>query len=68
MGGAGLTLISTIVVIGVLVFVHELGHFLSAKSSKIKVHGFALGLSPKIWKKKKGETAVVDQQDQLNLL
>jgi regulator of sigma E protease len=44
MGGAGLTIVSTIIVIGVLVFVHELGHFLAAKWAGIYVHRFSLGL------------------------
>lgn len=37
-------------------FVHELGHFLSAKWSGIKVSEFALGFPPKIFSFKKGET------------
>ena len=50
MGGAGLTIVSTLVVIGVLVFVHELGHFLAAKWAGIYVHRFSLGLgSPIKW-------------------
>lgn len=40
----------------VLVFVHELGHFLAAKWSKIKVHEFAIGFPPKVLSWKKGET------------
>ncbi|MFN0179686.1 MAG: RIP metalloprotease RseP [Gemmatimonadales bacterium] len=48
MGGAGLTIVSTIVVIGVLVFVHELGHFLAAKWAGIYVHRFSLGLGAPI--------------------
>lgn len=48
MGGAGLTILSTIVVIGVLVFVHELGHFLAAKWAGIYVHRFSLGLGAPI--------------------
>jgi regulator of sigma E protease len=51
-----MTFILFVLILLVLIFVHELGHFLAAKSSKIKVHEFALGFSPKIWKKKKGET------------
>ncbi len=41
-------LLSLIVVIGVLVFVHELGHFLAAKASGIHVHRFSLGLGSPI--------------------
>lgn len=45
-----------IIIIGVLVFVHELGHFLVAKKSGIKVDEFAIGFPPKIWSFKKGDT------------
>ncbi len=48
MSGAGLTILSTLVVIGVLVFVHELGHFLAAKWAGIYVHRFSLGLGAPI--------------------
>ncbi|MBM4187459.1 MAG: RIP metalloprotease RseP [Gemmatimonadetes bacterium] len=48
MGGAGLTILSTIIVIGLLVFVHELGHFVAAKWAGIYVHRFSLGLGTPI--------------------
>ena len=35
---------SLLVVLGVLVFVHELGHFLAAKWAGIRVHRFAVGM------------------------
>ena len=45
-----LTLVSLIVVLGVLVFVHEAGHFVAAKWAGIYVHRFSLGLgSPIPW-------------------
>ncbi|MCZ6918410.1 MAG: RIP metalloprotease RseP [Gemmatimonadetes bacterium] len=43
-----LTLGATILVIGVLIFVHELGHFMAAKSVGIGVSRFSLGLGPVI--------------------
>jgi regulator of sigma E protease len=50
MNGPGLTIVATLVVIGVLVFVHELGHFVAAKLAGIYVHRFSLGLgSPIRW-------------------
>ncbi len=54
----GLTVISTLVVIGVLVFVHEAGHFLAAKWAGIYVHRFSLGLGAPIkWLSfRRGET------------
>jgi regulator of sigma E protease len=50
------TLISFIVVIGIIIFVHELGHFLAAKLSGVKVEVFSLGFPPKLWSRKWGET------------
>ncbi|MCL1917982.1 MAG: site-2 protease family protein [Peptococcaceae bacterium] len=45
-----------IIVISVLVFVHEFGHFIMAKRSGIKVIEFALGFGPKLIKVQRGET------------
>lgn len=42
--------------LGVLVTIHELGHFLVAKSFKVYVFEFAIGFGPKVLRKKKGET------------
>ncbi len=47
---------SFVVVIGFLIFVHELGHFLMAKLLKIRVNTFSLGFGPKIAGFTKGET------------
>jgi regulator of sigma E protease len=51
-----LTFIAFIFVLGLLVFVHELGHFIVAKKSGIKVERFSLGFPPKILGKQIGET------------
>jgi regulator of sigma E protease len=51
-----MTIIAFIFVLGLLVFVHELGHFLVAKRSGIKVEQFSLGFPPKLIGKKYGET------------
>jgi regulator of sigma E protease len=45
-----------IVLLGLLIFVHELGHFLVAKYYKVRVEVFSLGFGPKIFKVKRGET------------
>jgi regulator of sigma E protease len=50
------TLLSFIVVIGVVIFVHELGHFLAAKSVGIRVEVFSLGYPPKMLRKRVGDT------------
>lgn len=49
-------LLATIVVLSILVFVHELGHFLAAKSVGIRVETFSIGFPPNIVKKKIGDT------------
>lgn len=51
-----LTIISFIIVLGILVFIHEFGHYISAKLAGIRVEEFALGFGPKIVSKKYGET------------
>jgi regulator of sigma E protease len=50
------TLLATLFVLGILVFFHELGHFLVAKKSGIKVERFSLGFPPKLIGKKIGDT------------
>ena len=50
------TIIATVIVLGVLIFVHELGHFLMAKKSKVGVLTFSLGFGPKLLGRKIGET------------
>jgi len=51
-----ITLLSFILVLGILIFVHELGHFLVAKSVGIKVEKFSLGFPPRMVGKKIGDT------------
>lgn len=45
-----------ILIFGVLIFVHELGHFLTAKLFGVRVNEFAICMGPTIFKKKIGET------------
>ena len=45
-----------VAILGLLIFVHELGHFIAAKRSGIVVEKFSLGFPPNIFKKKVGET------------
>ncbi len=51
-----LAIIVFIFILGFLVFIHELGHFIVAKKSGIKIEEFGIGFPPRIWGKKKGET------------
>jgi len=50
------TLISFVILLGVLIFVHEFGHFLAARIAGVGVLKFSLGFGPKIVSKKVGET------------
>jgi len=45
-----------VILFGFTIFVHEFGHFISAKLMGIKVEQFSIGLGPKIFSFKKGET------------
>ena len=51
-----MTIIYAILIFCVLIFVHELGHFIVAKACGIKVNQFAIGMGPAFFKKQKGET------------
>ena len=50
------TIAATIFVLGILIFFHELGHFVVAKRSGIRVEKFSLGFPPKMIGKKIGDT------------
>lgn len=43
------TILVLILILGVLVFVHELGHFIAAKMIGVYVHEFAIGMGPKLF-------------------
>lgn len=45
------TIIGAILIFSVIIFVHELGHFIAAKAFGVNVLEFAIGMGPAIWKK-----------------
>ena len=49
-------LLAIIFVFGILVIIHELGHFLAAKLMGVRVERFSIGFPPKLFSKKIGET------------
>jgi len=55
----GISIVSVIILLGVLIFFHELGHFLAARLSGVGVLKFSLGFGPKIVGKKIGQTEYV---------
>ncbi|RJX16647.1 MAG: RIP metalloprotease RseP [Ammonifex sp.] len=52
-----LTAIAAIVVFGILIFIHEAGHFFVARLVGVGVHEFSLGFGPRLWGFAKGKTA-----------
>ena len=54
-----MTVLATIIVLGVLIFVHELGHFWAAKAVGIEVQRFSIGLGPRLFGFQRGETEYV---------
>lgn len=51
-----ISLLIFLLVLGFLIFIHELGHFLVAKWTGMRVDEFAIGFPPKLWSWKRGET------------
>lgn len=51
-----ITLFLFLLILGILVFVHELGHFWVARKNGIKVHEFAFGFKPRLISWKRGDT------------
>lgn len=51
-----MSIIFAILLFSVLIFVHELGHFLAAKASGVRVNEFSMFMGPAIFKKQVGET------------
>ncbi|MGL5756977.1 MAG: RIP metalloprotease RseP [Paraclostridium sp.] len=51
-----ITILVAILAFGIIVFIHELGHFLFAKKAGVRIHEFAIGMGPKLYNFKRGET------------
>ena len=51
-----LTIVAFVIILSILVMVHELGHFVTARVSGVKVEEFGLGYPPRIYGYKRGET------------
>lgn len=51
--------LAPILVLGLVIFVHELGHFLAAKWTGVYAPRFSIGFGPALWKKRRGETEYV---------
>ena len=51
-----MTILFAILIFSFLIFIHEFGHFITAKLSGVQVNEFAMFMGPAIWKKQIGET------------
>ena len=49
-------ILAAILIFGVLIAVHEFGHFLAAKACGVRVNEFSIGMGPRLLHKTKGET------------
>ena len=54
-----LSWLAPIIVFGLVVFVHELGHFIAAKLTGVYAPRFSIGFGPSLWKRRFGETEYV---------
>ena len=54
-----LAILAPILVFGLVIFVHELGHFLAAKALGVYTPRFSIGFGPAIWKRRRGETEYI---------
>src|SRR5260221_9549994 len=55
-GNASTSIFIALIVLGVIIVIHELGHFLVAKFFKIKVETFCVGFGPRLIGFRKGDT------------
>ena len=51
-----MSILFAILIFEAIIIIHELGHFIAAKASGVKVNEFAIGMGPAIIKKNKGDT------------
>jgi len=54
-----LAILAPIFVFGLVIFVHELGHFLAAKAMGVYTPRFSIGFGPALWRRRRGETEYV---------
>jgi regulator of sigma E protease len=54
-----LAILAPIFVFGLVIFVHELGHFLAAKWMGVYTPRFSIGFGPALWRRRKGETEYI---------
>lgn len=56
MGDLVTAIVSTVIVLGLMILVHEWGHFVVARAFGVRVDVFSIGFGPRIWGRKRGDT------------
>lgn len=56
MGDLLTIIVSTVIVLGIMILVHEWGHFVVARAFGVRVDIFSIGFGPRIWGRKRGDT------------
>lgn len=51
-----MNILAALLVFGIIIFIHELGHFYFAKRAGVTIHEFSIGMGPAIYKKEKNNT------------
>lgn len=51
-----ISLVAVVIVLGIMILVHEWGHFMAAKFFGVRVEIFSLGFGPRVWGRKRGPT------------
>ena len=51
-----MTIVIALLLFGIIILIHEFGHFLLAKKNGVTVHEFSIGMGPKIYSKEKNGT------------
>ncbi|HEY5218587.1 MAG TPA: site-2 protease family protein, partial [Gemmatimonadaceae bacterium] len=54
-----LAILAPVLVFGLVIFVHEFGHFMAAKAMGVYAPRFSIGFGPALWKRRRGETEYV---------
>ena len=49
-------ILAAVLIFGLLIAIHEFGHFIAAKLCGVRVNEFAIGMGPLLWQKEKGDT------------
>lgn len=58
-GSVVVTILATVLLFGVLIFIHELGHYLTARLFGVTIHEFSIGMGPKVFGKVSKKTGIL---------